>query len=116
MVFSKKNFRSIIYNLLTNAIKFRSPDRQLKIHINTRKENGFLLLEVKDNGIGIEQDKLGTVFNMYKRLHPEMEGLGIGLFLVRKIVDASGGMTEVNSILHEGSTFKIFFNPKQTQG
>lgn len=116
LVFSKKNFRSIIYNLLTNAIKFRSPDRQLKIHINTRKENGFLLLEVKDNGIGIEQDKLGTVFNMYKRLHPEMEGLGIGLFLVRKIVDASGGMTEVNSILHEGSTFKIFFNPKQTQG
>ncbi|MGF6847800.1 two-component system CheB/CheR fusion protein [Chitinophaga sp. W3I9] len=112
LVFSRKNLRSIIYNLLTNALKFRSPDRLLQIQINTRKENGFLLLEVKDNGIGIEQDKLNTVFNMYKRLHPEMEGLGIGLFLVRKIVDASGGMTEVDSKLHEGSTFKIFFNSK----
>ncbi|MGF6930688.1 signal transduction histidine kinase [Chitinophaga sp. W2I13] len=112
LVFSRKNLRSIIYNLLTNALKFRSPDRLLQIQINTRKENGFLLLEVKDNGIGIEQDKLNTVFNMYKRLHPEMEGLGIGLFLVRKIVDASGGMTEVDSKLHKGSTFKIFFNSK----
>ncbi|WP_142685237.1 chemotaxis protein CheB [Chitinophaga polysaccharea] len=115
LVFSKKNFRSIIYNLLTNAIKFRSPDRPLKIHVSTRRENGFLLLEVKDNGIGIERNKLETVFHMYKRLHPEMEGLGIGLFLVRKIVDASGGMVEVNSIPQEGTTFRILFNSKLMQ-
>lgn len=112
LLFSKKNLRSILYNLVTNAIKFRAADRPLEIDINTRMENGFLLLEVTDNGIGIEKDKLGNVFNMYKRLHPEIEGLGIGLFLVKKIVDATGGMTQVESRLHQGSTFKIFFNPE----
>ncbi|SEW42896.1 chemotaxis protein CheB [Chitinophaga arvensicola] len=109
LIFSRKNLRSILYNLITNAVKFRAADRPLKIEISTRKENGFLLMEVKDNGIGIEQDKLGAVFSMYKRLHPEIEGLGIGLFLVRKIVDASGGMTAVDSVLNQGSTFKIYF-------
>jgi len=109
LLFSRKNLRSILYNLITNAVKFRSADRPLNIQINTRRENGFLLMEVKDNGIGIEQDKLNSVFSMYKRLHPEIEGLGIGLFLVRKIVDASGGMTAVESVLNQGSTFKIYF-------
>ncbi|HEY9256698.1 CheR family methyltransferase [Chitinophaga sp.] len=113
LLFSKKNLRSIIYNLITNALKFRSAERPLQIDISTRMENDYLLLEIKDNGVGIEKDKLDSVFNMYKRLHPEIEGLGIGLFLVRKIVDATGGMTQVKSTPDQGSTFSIFFNPRQ---
>ncbi|QEH39585.1 chemotaxis protein CheB [Chitinophaga sp. XS-30] len=113
LYFSRKNLRSILYNLISNAVKFRSPERPLEIHINTRKEDGFLLLDVRDNGIGLESGKVHSIFNMYKRLHPEVEGLGIGLYLVKKIVDASGGKTKVESEDGKGSTFSIFFKEKQ---
>lgn len=107
--FPKKNLRSILLNLTTNAIKFRSPERKSVIHITTKKVDGFILLTVTDNGIGIKKERLNFVFQMYQRINGDVEGQGIGLFLVQKIINASGGKIEVESEPGQGSTFKIYF-------
>ncbi|GGI29424.1 chemotaxis protein CheB [Pedobacter mendelii] len=107
--FSKKNLRSILLNLTTNAIKFHSPDRSPEISITTEKADGFIILTVKDNGMGIKKERLDFVFKMYKRINDDIEGQGVGLFLVKKIINASGGKIEVESEIDKGSTFKIYF-------
>ncbi|HRH47143.1 MAG TPA: CheR family methyltransferase [Panacibacter sp.] len=107
--FSKKNLWSIIYNLLSNAIKFKKPDRDLQIIISTRSAEGFVILSVQDNGMGIPADKIADIFSIYERIHHEIPGQGIGLYLVKKIVDASGGKVLVESEEGKGSTFKIYF-------
>jgi two-component system CheB/CheR fusion protein len=107
--FSKKYLRSIMLNLITNAIKFSSKDRSPEITIKTEKTDEFILLTVQDNGIGIDQDRINFIFKMYQRINKDMEGQGVGLYLVKKIIDASGGKIEVESEMGKGSTFKIFF-------
>lgn len=107
--FPKKNLRSIILNLVTNAIKFSSPDRQPVISIKTEKIDGFIVLTVNDNGIGIKKERLDFVFKIYHRVNADIEGQGIGLYLIKKIINASGGKVEVESEIDKGSTFKVFF-------
>lgn len=106
--FSKKNCRSMLFNLINNALKFRSPDRAPKIVITTKDLHDYTLLTVKDNGIGINKNKIESIFRMYKRLNENAEGQGLGLFLIKKIVDASGGRVEVESEPGEGTEFKLF--------
>jgi two-component system CheB/CheR fusion protein len=67
--FSKKNLRSILYNLISNAIKFSSPNRRPEITISTRALDEFVQLSVSDNGIGMAEDKITSVFAMYSRLN-----------------------------------------------
>ena len=111
--FSKKNLRSILYNLITNAIKFKSPDRDPEITISTKAEQGYAVLTVKDNGIGIPENEFENIFKMYGRLHKNVEGQGIGLYLIKKIVDASGGNVIVKSEPGKGSTFNIYFKTEK---
>lgn len=108
--FSKKNFRSILYNLVNNALKFKSPGRDPEILITTEALPGFTLLSVKDNGIGMDADEIGNIFKMYGRLHDYIEGQGLGLFLIKKIMNAAGGKVEVESEKGVGTTFKIYFS------
>jgi PAS domain S-box-containing protein len=108
--FAKKNIRSILYNLLSNAIKYRSPDRLVEIFIQTKIKDNFVLLSVRDNGLGIRQDQLDKIFMMFKRAHSHVEGTGIGLYIVKRIIENSGGKIEVNSQEGIGSTFTIYFN------
>jgi two-component system, sensor histidine kinase and response regulator len=110
--FSKKNLKSIIYNLLSNAIKYRDPQRKPKIHIKTEIEGNYVLLSVKDNGLGMELKKDTKIFSMFKRLHDHVEGSGIGLYIVKRIVSNAGGKIEVESTVGKGSVFKIYFNNK----
>ena len=106
--FSTKNFRSVVYNLINNALKFKSPKRDPEIMIKTEELNDFILLTVKDNGIGMDDDKIESIFKMYGRLNDDTEGQGLGLFLIKKIINASGGKVEVESETGKGTTFKIF--------
>lgn len=110
--FSRSNLRSIVYNLLSNAIKYHSPERQPLIRIKTKKTGEQVLLSVQDNGLGFSADKKGKIFTMFKRLHNHVEGTGIGLFIVKRIVDNTQGSLEVESEEGKGTTFNIYL--KQT--
>ena len=106
--FSYKNLKSIVYNLLSNAIKYRAPDRQLHIVISCYREPECLVLTVQDNGLGISELGKDKIFLMFKRLHAHVEGSGVGLYLVKRIVDNAGGKLQVDSQEGKGSTFKIY--------
>ncbi|MFN6946035.1 MAG: ATP-binding protein [Cytophagaceae bacterium] len=108
LIFSRKDLRSILYNLLSNAVKYRSEERKLDIHVKTRREGEFILLSVKDNGRGIEEDKKETIFSLFTRVLDNVEGTGIGLYLVSKLVDAHEGKIIVNSKVNEGSEFLVY--------
>lgn len=101
---------SILFNLISNAIKYRSHDRTPCISIRTSIMEDFVCLEVQDNGLGFDLTKYGKdVFSLYKRFHTHTEGKGLGLYLVKMQTLALGGKVEVNSIPGHGSTFKIYF-------
>lgn len=108
--FSRKNLKSILYNLITNAIKYRSPDRVPEIYIFTETTDNYIILCVQDNGLGLEEKKLQKLFSMFKRFHDHVDGTGIGLYLVKRIITNAGGKVEVESQVNKGSTFKVYFN------
>jgi PAS domain S-box-containing protein len=107
--FSAKNARSIIYNLLSNALKYRSPERKPHIRITAHNTPGQVLLRVQDNGLGLDLVHESKIFSMFKRLHDHVEGSGIGLYIVKRIVENAGGTIEVESEVGVGSTFSIYF-------
>ena len=107
LLFSKKNLRSIVYNLISNAIKFKR-DEPPVINIHTTAEGDNVILTVQDNGMGIRKKDLDRIFTMYGRLHHDIEGHGIGLHLAKKIVDAAGGNIIVESEWGKGSKFAIY--------
>lgn len=108
-IFSKKNLRSILYNLVANGIKYRSKKTPVII-VQFAVEGNQTILSVRDNGMGIEKHHLEKIFNKYTRLQSNGEGYGIGLYLTSKIVNASGGRIAVESEPGKGSTFTIYLN------
>lgn len=105
--FSKKNLRSILFNLVANAIKFKA-DTAPVITISSMETEGKVVLRVRDNGKGMNKDELDRIFEMYGRLHQDVEGNGIGLYLAKKIINATGGRLTVESEVGEGTTFTIY--------
>ncbi|AHM63246.1 PAS/PAC sensor signal transduction histidine kinase [Flammeovirgaceae bacterium 311] len=110
--FSKSKFRSIIYNLLTNALKYSSPHRKPNIIIKLSRQGAYALLSIEDNGLGIPADKKDKVFSMFKRLHSHIEGSGIGLFIIKRIVESTDSKIEVESEEGVGSTFRVYLKEK----
>jgi two-component system CheB/CheR fusion protein len=106
--FSKKNLRSIIYNLVSNGIKFTEGKPPI-IEIESQADGDYTILSVKDNGIGISRKDIHKIFELYGRLHHVVEGDGIGLYLAKKIVDAANGNIVVESELGKGSKFMLYF-------
>lgn len=107
--FSEKNLRSVVYNLLSNSIKYHSPQRVPEINIYCKRIPNYQVLTIKDNGLGMENGRLSQLFTMFKRFHDHVEGTGIGLYMVKKMVENAGGKIEVESRVGEGSTFRIYF-------
>jgi two-component system CheB/CheR fusion protein len=107
LLFSKKNLRSIVYNLVSNAIKFKGAETPL-IHISAKKEGDHIVLSVQDNGKGIPKKDIHKIFDMYGRLNNDVEGHGIGLYLAKKIVNATGGTILLESEPGIGSKFMIY--------
>lgn len=108
ITFSRRKLRTIIYNLIHNAIKFNTTDRQPTINVTTNKENDFIVISVKDNGIGIDESKFDAIFSKYYRIENAIEGSGIGLYLVKEIVSNAGGKVLVKSQLDKGTEFQIY--------
>jgi PAS domain S-box-containing protein len=109
LVFSRKNFRSVLYNLISNALKYRSPDRNCHIHIRTTNIGQYIMLSVRDNGLGLSEKNKKQLFSMFKRFHSHTEGTGVGLYIIKRIVDNAGGRIEVESEEGMGSEFKVYF-------
>jgi len=108
-VLNKAYLESIFINLLSNAVKYRSQNRVLKITIKSFiNEKGDCEITFSDNGIGLDTQRLkNRVFGMYQRFHENIEGKGLGLFIVKSQVTAMGGNIDLISELDQGTTFII---------
>lgn len=107
---NKSYLESIFLNLLTNAIKYRAPIRQLKVTISTKVEDDNLIITFKDNGIGIDLDKnKDKIFGLYQRFHNYPDSKGLGLYLVKSQVESMNGTIAVSSVVGKGTTFTITF-------
>jgi chemotaxis family two-component system sensor kinase Cph1 len=110
--YSRQALKSILYNLIINAIKYKSPDRDPRIEVCSTYNSFTKRIEitVKDNGLGIDlnlyRDK---IFNLFKRFHEHIEGSGIGLYIIHRLIESKGGNIEVESTVNAGSTFKVIF-------
>lgn len=110
VAFRENYLDSILVNFLSNALKYRSDDRQLIINLKTYEEANFTVLVFEDNGIGIDMNRYGSqVFGLYKRFSNKAEGKGLGLYIVQAQVEAMGGKIEVKSELNKGTRFTVFF-------
>ncbi|WP_210463259.1 PAS domain-containing protein [Rufibacter roseolus] len=111
LLYSRVNLKSIFYNLISNAVKYRSPDRAPVVRLHTQSNvNGYTVLTVQDNGMGMDMEKHGAkMFQMFKRFHNHVEGSGLGLYILNRIVQKNGGRIEVDSQVDQGTTFTIYF-------
>ena len=106
--YSKKYIQDILTNLLSNAIRYRSLQRTSKVHVCSYKKDGWIYLEIKDNGLGIDMRKNREhVFKLHKTFHNHPKAKGFGLFITKIQVEALGGSINVKSIVDQGSTFTI---------
>lgn len=107
----RKYLHSILFNLVSNAIKFRSTDRTPEIEITVINKDSDIIFSVKDNGKGIDMEKFSDkLFLLYQRFDFEMEGRGLGLFMAKTQAEAIGGKFKVESKLGRGSTFSLIFS------
>ncbi len=101
---------SILYNLISNSLKYKSSKRDPVVSIESQMQEGNVLLVVRDNGIGIDLSLYEKkLFGLYQRFHDHVEGKGLGLHLVKAQVEALGGSIEVKSEVNIGTTFSIRF-------
>ena len=111
---NKAYLESIVLNLLTNSIKYKSENRKLKITITTDQIDDTVVLTFKDNGIGIDlvrnKDK---VFGLYQRFHNYPDSKGLGLYLVKSQVETMDGTIDIESEVNQGTTFTLTFKNKQ---
>jgi PAS domain S-box-containing protein len=106
---NKSYLESIFINLVSNAVKYHSPDRKLVIYVSSSVDTmGNVEIMFSDNGSGIDLERhREKVFGLYQRFHDDVEGQGLGLFIMKSQIEASGGSIEIESTLHTGTTFII---------
>lgn len=109
VTFSEKNLRSVVYNLLSNAMKYRAPERPPLVRVHAHCTDHHVVLLVQDNGLGISEAGQRKLFGMFQRLHDHVEGSGIGLYMVKRMVENVGGRIDVSSEVGVGSTFTVHF-------
>jgi signal transduction histidine kinase len=108
-LFHKPHLQSIVYNLVSNAIKYKQLEVAPEIHIESYVKDGFNCLTVKDNGLGVDMKKDGEkLFGMFQRLHNHVEGTGVGLHLIHSIIQEAGGRIDVDSQIGVGTTFTVY--------
>jgi signal transduction histidine kinase len=106
----KSYVHSIFHNLISNSIKYRSPDRSPVISVRAYRQADHITIRIKDNGLGIDLKNHGhEVFGLYRRFHAHGEGKGMGLFMVKTQVESLGGKISVQSVPEGGTEFVIVF-------
>jgi len=109
--YNKAYLESIFMNLVSNAIKYRSPERSLELMISARHNESTTEIRFRDNGLGIDTDLYkDRLFGLYQRFNDRKEGKGLGLFLVKSQMEALNGSIELESKPGKGSTFVLQFS------
>jgi GAF domain-containing protein/class 3 adenylate cyclase/two-component SAPR family response regulator len=105
-----EKFDKVLYNLLSNAIKFTAPEGQIVVTLKAAGDH--CLLQIRDSGIGIRPDQIPYLFERFRQAdgsaNRKYEGSGLGLALVKKLVEMHGGKVMVDSVYGEGSTFTVW--------
>jgi PAS domain S-box-containing protein len=110
ILYPKIYLESIILNLLTNSMKYRSLERPLKIHVSSHKLGDKIVFTWNDNGIGIDLEKHGKqLFGLKNTFHDREDSRGIGLYITRNQIESVGGTITAESKVDEGCTFKVTF-------
>jgi len=105
-----KYFTSILHNLISNALKYRSPNRIPEIIISTKRSVNSIILSVKDNGLGLDLEKYrDKIFKIRKVFHDHPDAKGFGLYITKTQVETMGDRIWMESKPDEGSTFFIEF-------
>lgn len=106
--FNRIVLNSVFNNMISNAIKYRSAERPLQLHMRTVRKEKSYEIHITDNGIGLDVAKYrNRIFSLYQRFHTHVEGKGLGLFLVRSQLESLGSTLSIQSKVDEGSTFTI---------
>ncbi|QNH63670.1 sensor histidine kinase [Hymenobacter sediminicola] len=106
---ARSSLHSMLYNMLSNALKYAMPGRPPQIRISTELADGMTVLVVQDNGRGIDLTRHSKeLFQLFRRFHPDVDGSGMGLYLVNRLVHQVGGHVEVESTVDQGTTFRIY--------
>lgn len=114
LYYSRKALHSILLNLLTNAVKYRQSAKPPVIQVTTDEDGEFVILSVKDNGLGIDMEKYGNkIFGLYQRFHENKDGKGLGLYIIKNQVEALEGKIAVESIVNQGTMFHVFLKKKK---
>jgi light-regulated signal transduction histidine kinase (bacteriophytochrome) len=108
--------RQVFVNLLSNAAKYSKPKDGVTIDVDGYSENGEQVYYVKDNGVGFDMNYANKLFGVFQRLHSaeEFEGTGVGLAIVKRIVQRHGGRVWATGKVNEGATF-YFTLPKESE-
>ncbi|MBC6698863.1 sensor histidine kinase [Hymenobacter puniceus] len=107
--FIPATLRSIVYNLLSNSVKYRAPERPAHIWVRAEQQAGVVTLTVQDNGLGLNQAQQGRLFQVFQRLHTHVEGSGVGLYMIKRLIENGGGTIAVSSEPGVGTTFIVAF-------
>ncbi|MGY8913825.1 MAG: PAS domain-containing protein, partial [Flavobacteriales bacterium] len=104
---------SILMNFMTNAVKYKDPNRDPVITLSIKRSPDFTILSIADNGLGIDLKKYGSkLFGMYKTFHSNTDARGIGLYITKNQVEAMNGKIITTSEVGKGTTFNIHFHEK----
>ena len=106
VLFDANYLELIVNNLLSNAFKYTESGQSITITL--KEENGWLLLQVSDTGIGIPINKQGKIFERFYQIESEHVGSGIGLSLVQRLIELHHGRIELDSEENKGSTFSVY--------
>jgi PAS domain S-box-containing protein len=107
---NKAYLESIILNLISNSLKFKSENRKLEINITASKTGNTVIIIFSDNGIGIDLKRnRDKVFGLYQRFHNYPDSKGLGLYLVKSQVETMGGTIDIESEVNKGTTFTLTF-------
>src|SRR5690606_5671462 len=107
ITYSKLALKSIMYNMVSNAVKYQSPKRKLQLSVSTYyTAKKRICMEFSDNGLGIDLEKHSKqLFSMFKRFHAHESGSGLGLYSVKQVLEKNGGEIQVESEVDKGTTF-----------
>ena len=106
VLFDANYLELIVNNLLSNAFKYTESGQSITVTL--KEENGWLLLQVSDTGIGIPINKQGKIFERFYQIESEHVGSGIGLSLVQRLIELHHGRIELDSEENKGSTFSVY--------